>query len=652
MNASAIGLSAILAAEQGINVIGQNVANASTPGYKEQSVSLVDQVNDGVHGVGVKVARISQADDSFLQTQINNINSQIANAATALNSEQQIESAVSTGALDQRIGDFFNQVAQLTTNPSNTALRQQVLASAASLSGTLNQLATVVTQIQSNVALNVNQTITQINSITANIASLNQQIGRVEATGQTPNDLIDQRDTQINDLSKLVNVQVIHQDHGQVTVIAANSPLVVGGQSQNLGLTSNGLGQFIVYAGSPSQPLTVQGGQLGAELQEYNQSLPGYMSQLNKLAVGIMQNVDDVQATGLGLNGPLTSVSGNRAVTDATVPLNNAGLAIPPQAGNLYIDVTNQSTGQRTLTSIAIDPTTQSLQDVAAAITAATSGQVQGTVAGNGTLQLAASAGYAFDFTGDLPTVPQNLAMNGTSQPTVSGVWTGGTNDNYTFQIVGNGTIGTTAGLTLQVTNSANAIIGTFNVGQGYTAGTAIGVGNGISVSLSAGTSNNGSFTDPMIANPDTAVILPALGLNTFFTGIDAESIALNQNLINNPSLLAASRSGDPGDASNLMRMVALQDKPLMNGGSQTFQQAALGVASAVGQNVQALTNQQSAGQTLNNSLQQQDQGVIGVNINTEMVNLVNFQRMIQSSSEFLAVVNQSMQQLLSTLPA
>jgi flagellar hook-associated protein 1 FlgK len=241
--------------------------------------------------------------------------------------------------------------------------------------------------------------------------------------------------------------------------------------------------------------------------------------------------------------------------------------------------------------------------------------------------------------------------MNGTSQPTVSGTWTGSDNDNYTFQIEGNGTIGTTAGLTLQVTNSANAIVGTYNVGQGYTAGTEIDLGNGISVSLSAGTTNNGSFTDPMIADPDTAQILPALGLNTFFTGDTAGSMAVNPNLLSDPSLLAASRNGDAGDASNLVRLAALQSEPLMNGGTQTFQQAALTLADTVGQNVQTLTNQQQAGQSLGNSLQQQDQSLVGVDINTEMVNLLSFQRMIQSGSEYLASVNQAMQSILNIIP-
>jgi flagellar hook-associated protein 1 FlgK len=652
MNATAIGLSTISAAEVAIDVVGQNVANLSTPGYREQSVSLVDQVFDGVHGVGVKVNNIRQADDGFIQTQINNVNAQVGSATASLKPEQQIESAVSSGAIDQQLNAFFNQVSQLTTDPSNLALRQQVLASASSLTSTLNQLANTIGQVTNNVAQSASQTVDQINKATASIAALNQQIQQVEATGQSPNDLIDQRSLQINNLSNLIGVQVIQQDHGLVTVIAANSPLVVGSQSQDLSLTTDPSGNYIVYSGNPTQPLAIQNGQLGAQLTELNQSLPGYQSQLDNLAASIIQNVDNVQATGLGLNGPSTASGGSHAVSDPTLPLNQAALAIPPQAGNLYISVTNQSTGQRTLNSIAIDPTTQSLQDVAAAITAATSGQVQGSVAANNTLQLTASAGYSFDFAGGLPTTPDNLNINGTTLPQVNGVWTGSADDNYTFQIVGNGTVGTTSGLALQVTNSANAIVGTFNIGQGYTPGTAINIGNGISVSFSAGTSNNGSFSERLIANPDSANILPALGVNTFFTGVDATTIAVNPALINNPSLLAASRSGAPGDGFNLERLAALQDAPLANGGTQTFQQAAVNLAANIGQNVQSLTSQQQSGQSLSNALQQQDQSVVGVDINTEMVNLLNFQRMLESGSQYLAVVNKTLQSIINIIPA
>ena len=72
----------------------------------------------------------------------------------------------------------------------------------------------------------------------------------------------------------------------------------------------------------------------------------------------------------------------------------------------------------------------------------------------------------------------------------------------------GSGTIGTTAGLQLQVTNSANSVIALVDVGAGYTAGTPIDIGNGIRVNLSAGTTANGTFSVPVTAQPAQQIVL------------------------------------------------------------------------------------------------------------------------------------------------
>jgi flagellar hook-associated protein FlgK len=365
-----------------------------------------------------------------------------------------------------------------------------------------------------------------------------------------------------------------------------------------------------------------------------------------------MQAVDTVQATGLGLYGPLQSLSGTRSVTNTAVPLDQANVALPVQAGQLYISVTNSGTGTRTLNSVAIDPSTQSLQDVAAAITAATSDQVQATVnSQTNTLQLQATAGYAFDFAGQLPTTPDVVNMGGTSTPSVTGTWNGSANDSYSFQILGSGTVGVTPGLQMAVHDGSGALVATLDIGSNYTPGTALALPNGISVSLSAGTTTNGSFSARLIAEPDTSGILAGLGVNSLFSGNNAISMAVRPELLADPGLLSASRNGDAGDGQNLERLAAVQDQATMTGGTQTFAQFVSSYMGAIGTEVNSLQTQQQAQQTLQQSLRQQQQSVSGVDVNEEMVRLLEFQRLIDSGARYLSVVNTSLNEIVNLIP-
>ena len=102
----------------------------------------------------------------------------------------------------------------------------------------------------------------------------------------------------------------------------------------------------------------------------YNSTLPAVTAQLNTLTQALATQFDEIQATGLGSNGPITSLTSQRTVGSVNQPLADAGLLFPPQAGDLYVTVTNLTTGQKTLSKFAIDPATESLTAIAGAISA------------------------------------------------------------------------------------------------------------------------------------------------------------------------------------------------------------------------------------------------------------------------------------------
>ncbi len=542
MSALSIGVTGLQASQTALDVIGQNLDNTNTPGYSREVPIFAPLTSAGNVGAGVQVVDIQRQTDELLNTAYNNGTSQVATLNTQVPLLQQVQNLINTGSgsLDGFLGTFFNDVQQLTADPSNLAQQQSVLSSLSNVTNSFNQSASGLAQLQAGAVNQVTSVVGQINSYTSQIATLNGQIQNAVTSGNDANDLEDQRDQLVNQLATLVNVRTVDQPNGVVNVLGTGAGLVVGNIALGLQVGTNANNDVVVTGtnGTPTT-LTPTDGQLAGLLQFVNQTVPQFQGQLNTLAQSFAQGVDTVQATGLGSSGPQTVTSGTRSVTSATAPLATAGTELPVQNGTLTVGITNETTGVRTLTQIAVTPATESLQQLAAALTSATGGQLQASVNANNTLQLQAKAGYAFDFAGQTSSAPTYTGFTGTTVPQLAGVYSG-PNTSYTFQVVGSGpgtgTVGQTAGLSLQVTDANNNPVATVNIGQGYTAGTPVSLPGGVTIQLSAGTLTAGSFTYPLVSQPDTSGVLAALGVNSLLTGNTAGDLGVNPAILNNPA--------------------------------------------------------------------------------------------------------------------
>ena len=659
-----IGLSALTAGQRTLDIIGENLSNANTPGYHRQVPGLTERppivFGNLSLGTGVDVADIRRLRSQLIETSINQNTFQFNSTDSQLTALQQVQTQLSPGlgSLDGLITNFFNQLDQLTAKPDDMVQRRVFLESAVGLANQFNSLANNLDEVRQGVEGQLQDSVNQINSIVGQIADLNGQIQSVELRGTNANDLRDQRDQFISQLSQFVDVKVIDQGPGQSTVLAAGVPVVVGNTANKLqyGLSLAG-NAIVIPAGSPigiTPPLKVEGGKLQGLLKVHNEALPAYQRKLDTLAHGLAKQVDAVHSTGLGLNGPASFLDGSRGVNSPINKLAQAGLAFPPQKGSLFISVTDQATGLRTTSKIDIDPATQTLQDVAASISAIP--HLQGLVdAQTGTLKVIAQPGFAFDFAGRLPSKPDTTAITGTTTVQLSGTYKGPANDVLTYTVVnpggGTATIGVTPNLTLQVKNSAGTTVASLNIGQGYEAGTALQLGNGIVLKLSSGTANGGdNFTTQVVAQPDTAKILPALGLNTFFTGDKAANLGVQPNLVSNPDLFAGSRTGQPGDSSNLKIMAGLRDSAILANGTQNFGQFYGSIVGDVGTQVHQLTATSDAQKALGQQLKAQQQSISGVDPNEETVHLVEAQRAFQAAARYISVVNTTLDSLFQIL--
>lgn len=556
MNSFSIGTSALAVGQRGMDLAGQNLANASTPGYRRQALNAVTRVSGNV-GTGVEVSRLTRYEAPPVRTAILTGNSEQSYAATRLDARQQIEANLGTGdgSIGAKLDQLFNDIEALSTRPSDAASRRQVISSAGDLANQFNSVAGDLDRLKFDLGQQATQTVNDVNSLTSQIADLNGRIEAVLRQGRQANELQDQRDQLVDDLSKKVNIRTVNMDYGVVNVIGQDTALVVSTSATKLAIAGNTSNGLDVTVSGQTTPLSFSGGELGAQLSEYNVDIPATRARLDNLAMTAAGQLDKIQATGLGLNGPVTSLVGTRPVADPTQPLATQGIVPPITSGQLLIHTIDLSTQTRTSKVINIDPATMSLNDVAAAITTATGGQVQGTVdTPQNVLRLTPQSGFGIDFAGRPDSPPK------------------------------------------------------------------------------------GVFDTPTVNNTDTANVLAGLGLGTLFTGTDAGSLKVRPDIVADPDLLATSRTGRSGDATNVERFAAVRDQSLING--RTLGAEYTDIAAKVGVDVQSLNDQRTAQAGVLQNLNAQEQSVVGVDINEELLHLMDFQRMVQGASRFMSVVN------------
>ncbi len=232
----------------------------------------------------------------------------------------------------------------------------------------------------------------------------------------------------------------------------------------------------------------------------------------------------------------------------------------------------------------------------------------------------------------------------------VSGEYKGTSNGHLRFVAEADGQVGVTDGLSVGVFDQSGTKIATLNVGKGYSPGDRIQFGDGLEVTFGPGTiskTTGDQFALDTLADPDTADILVALGLNTFFTGSTAADLGVAKRISDDPDLLAAGislvngTSKSHGDAGNLVRLEELRKQSFaaLNGG--TIEGFYSEVASDIGFEAKKAKELLVSQDSLHTFLTNQREAVSGVNIDEEMVDLVRFQQAFQASSRFINVMTQ-----------
>ncbi len=324
-----VGQSALQAAQIGLTTTGHNIANANTPGYTRQvvlqSASGAHNFGSGFVGSGTQVTTIQRVYDQYLNNQLLTAQTSKGSLDSYYSQITQIDNMLgdSSTGLSSTLQDFFSGIQGLAAAPNAASARQSVLSSAETLAGRFQALGNQLDQMRQGVNDQIDSSVSNINSYAQQIATLNDAIEKAEGSSgesKPANDLLDQRDQVLSDLSKEVKVSVVKQGNSYNVFIGNGQPLVVGTQKFNL-----------VTAVSPSDPSRTEvaysangavnvlpessltGGSLGGLFDFRANSLDAAQNSLGRVATGLALTFNAQHQLGLDQNGNLGGAFFNAA---------------------------------------------------------------------------------------------------------------------------------------------------------------------------------------------------------------------------------------------------------------------------------------------------------------------------------------------------
>jgi flagellar hook-associated protein FlgK len=644
-----LGLSALRTSQYALGVVSNNIANANTDGYHRRNVHLEELLPNELNGFrignGVSINYIERVRDQVTEASLTNVISDSSNVDQLLRLERQIEAAFLNGnaSIGGELDQFFAEITKLTSAPDEPAQRAAVIESAQRLAGIIRQAADSLAELKSAIQFQVEQEMDTLNAKMKVLNDLSVEIQKLTAQGKQPNTEMDQRDELLNEIAELVGVS--RRDHlaGELNLRIGHHSIQQGGSVNQFSLTELSTGELAVLLDDSDRPVDLESGRIVALLEVYNSTVPTYASKLDELANGLMQKIDSIHATGIGTDGSFQHLVGTRAVDLIDRPLAESGTAFAIEPGELTVTIVDGDVLRTEF--ITIDPTSESLEDVAAKLSGI-DGLFASINPNTNQLQLSAAQGLSFDFSGRVETHPRLDSFAGSSVPTFGGTYTGSANEQLTFQIVGTGEVGISENLYVDVYAEQGFLKQRIEIGRGYEAGTPIEIGDGVQLSLARGSVTDGDqFTTRVTAQADETGMLAALGLNSFFRGINAHTMHVDASVLESHGRFAAGKSGDAADTENLFRFADLEYDGTLPG-NLTFAQYTNEINTEIGFQINSHTALSNSLDALHLRLEQDRDAYSGVDLNEEMVYLQQFQK----SYEAAVRVIQTMDDMLSEL--
>jgi flagellar hook-associated protein 1 len=617
------GVSGLRAFQRALDTTSHNIANAATPGYSRQRVELAtrpaETFGSGFIGNGVDVSGVTRYYDQLLATQTRTAASSLSRLDVYASKSQALSDLFGDSAtgLSASLQKFVNSIQGVANSPTSTAARQVMLSEAEGLKQRLQTYDTRLGELDAEINARLTAEAATITSDAQSIARLNGQIVVAQnSTGQTPNDLLDERDRLLADLATHVNVDAVRQTDGSVNVFVGSGQALVLGSNATTLVTQRDpyAGERLTIAsksGTSTVDLsnTLGGGSLGGILDFRREMLDPTRNELGQIAVGLVSVVNAQHREGVDLSGNLGTDLFAVGAVDVSPNLHNSGTGA--------VSVTRADTGA--LTSLDYEMTWSGSawslrrRDTGAAVPMTGTGTVGDPFLADGMAIVVGGATAAGDRFQIRPTATavagmKVLVTDASRVAAAAPIRTAAANGNLGDAQISAGEVLDAAnpqlrsGVTLQFIDATHYSVngaGSF----AYTSGANIDI-NGWRVSLSG---------------------TPAAG--------DSFSVVNN--------------AGGVGDNRNALALASVLGQGVLAGGTESLNGAATRFVGGIGVTAGQSAASRDAQQIIADSTAAAADSVSGVNLDEEAANMLRFQQAYQAAAQTIRITQELFQTLL-----
>lgn len=530
-----IGLSGITVANESTYVIGQNITKSDMPQYHRKTARLSTLPNDN----GVIYSYTHRETEDILQKLYYNNLSDFSFYDELYNYYSLLESYLTIGDYVAKFNDIYNVLSQLTGSRYRI---NDLISNMHDLVMSIRSTSDALDTLKINIEHQITSYVEQINNYLTNLTRLDHN-------------LLDNRDQILEHLSNIMNTNLVQTNKG-INILSDNGlPLILDNTVYQLKIQYNNNNNINLV--NDIGTIDVDSGRLGSLIYMYNQYIPKIKNEINYLVSDFIRNINQIQATGLGIAGEYESVDSRIAVPDVFAPLATQDLPLEIFEGDITISITDINSSTRNNYTFHINPNIHSLYDISNFLSSLP-GISASVNTSTGLISISALPGYKFDFAGR-DTIPA---------------------------------------------------------------------------------------TNTPVANPDTSGLLSALGINGIFDGYNADTINLRQQFIDNPNLFAFSKTGEIGNNDNIIRLLDVFKSSLFT--QNNFIQSMSKIITDIGNFGTTVTNSKNYSKEIYNDTYTKLNEIIGVDTNEEFINLLKFQKMLEASSKYISIVNQTIDTLLN----
>lgn len=617
-SALAIAMSGLRANQSALSIVSSNIANAQTPGYVSEGINQV-AVQTGDNGASVIVTGVNRQLDQFIQSQLRTETSGGAYADQMASVLTQLQSVYGTpgaaGSLESAYSNFTTALQSLSTTSGTSSSQISAATAAQSLVQQLNATTQGIQTLRSNAEQDLDISVGQANTAMSQIAQLNTRLQGLKPTDPAAATLMDQRDKAIDQLSQLMDIRVSSNGNNQTSIYTTNGVELVGAQASKLSFNSQGtLNANSQWNGNPAKSSagtitctlangatvdmiatnSIGSGQIGADLMLRDKTLVQAQTQVDQLAASMASALSDKTTAGTAAPAALAPKAGFDLDTSNVLPGNTINLT--------YTDAATNTKHNVTIVRVD-DPTALPLSNPG--------GNPNNPVIG-------------VNFSGGMASVVAQL----------------------------NTALG---GANLQFSNPSGSILRVVD------SGTSAATVNAASVTTTATSLAGGSAQLPLFTDGNSLYTGVITGAGSQLTGL-AGRITVNSALLTNPSNFTVYSTSPPTNAGDTTRSDFLYSQ--LTTGTFTYSpQTGLGSAaspfkgtissymeqflSQQGNASTSATQLQQGQDVVVNTLQQKMKATSGVNIDSEMANLIALQNSYAANAHVMSVVQTMMTSLM-----